>query len=283
MRDESGLACIVPGQGFEECHGQKALSSAIRLGATIYDNLRFNRRMWRICQIPLRPWQRARAHRVTFKLGLLGFMAQGSRFGEQVVLAVIAIVATLTFFLLLSSPDIIWRLSMATAYAGLLYLAAALIIGPINVLRRAPNPLSINLRRDIGIVAGILALAHTIVGLFVHLRGDPIQYFFYRTPAGIGGLRHDLFGAANDVGLFASLIILILLTTSNNLSIRTMGGATWKRIQRWGYVGAILVVVHGLLYQAVEKRMPVLVATVLIVVVAVTIVQLLGYRKRKQS
>jgi hypothetical protein len=78
-----------------------------------------------------------------------------------------------------------WRLSMATAYAGLLYLAAALIIGPINVLRGAPNPLSINLRRDIGIVAGILALVHTIVGLFVHLRGDPIQYFFYRTPAGI--------------------------------------------------------------------------------------------------
>jgi hypothetical protein len=32
-------------------------------------------------------------------------------------------VATLTFLLLLSGPDIIWRLSMATAYAGLLYLA----------------------------------------------------------------------------------------------------------------------------------------------------------------
>ena len=223
---------------------------------------------------------------MTFKLKLLGFieMAQGSRFGEQVVLAAIAVVATLAFLLLFSSPDIIWRLSMATAYAGLLYLAAALIIGPINVLRRAPNPLSINLRRDIGIVAGVLALAHTIVGLFVHLRGDPIQYFFYRTPAGIGGLRHDLFGAANDVGLLAALIILVLLTVSNNLSIRTMGGATWKRIQRWSYVGAILVIVHGLLDQAVEKRKPVLVATVLIVAVAVTMVQLLGFhRKRKQS
>jgi len=124
-------------------------------------------------------------------------MAKSSRFGEQVVLAAIAVVATLAFLLLFSSPDIIWRLSMATAYAGLLYLAAALSIGPINVLRRAPNPLSINLRRDIGIVAGILALAHTIVGLFVHLRGDPIQYFFYRTPAGIGSLRYDLWGAGS--------------------------------------------------------------------------------------
>jgi methionine sulfoxide reductase heme-binding subunit len=165
----------------------------------------------------------------------------------------------------------------------MLYLEAALIIGPINVLRGAPNPLSINLRRDIGIVAGILALAHTIVGLFVHLRGDPIQYFFYRTPAGIGSLRYDLWGAANDVGLLAALIILVLLTVSNNLSIRIVGGATWKRIQRWSYVGAILVIVHGLLYQAVEKRKPVLVAAVLIVATAVTMVQLLGFgRRRKQ-
>jgi methionine sulfoxide reductase heme-binding subunit len=211
-------------------------------------------------------------------------MAKSSRFGEQVVLAVIAGVATLAFLLLFSSPDIIWRLSMATAYAGLLYLAAALSIGPINVLRGAPNPLSINLRRDIGIMAGILALAHTIVGLFVHLRPDPIQYFFYRTPAGIGGLRYDLWGAANDVGLLAALVVLVLLTVSNNLSIRIMGGATWKRIQRWSYIGAILVIVHGLLYQAVEKRKPVLVAAVLIVAVAVTMVQLLAFHRiRKQS
>jgi sulfoxide reductase heme-binding subunit YedZ len=251
--------------------------------ATVSDPLN----IWRISRIGLRPWQRAGAHRVTFKLSLLGLkpaieIAKGSRLGEQVVLAAIALVATLTFLLLLSGPDIIWRLSMATAYAGLLYLAAALIIGPINVLRGAPNPLSINLRRDIGIVAGVLALAHTIVGLFVHLRGDPIQYFFYRSRAGIGGLRHDLWGAANDVGLFASLVILVLLTISNNLSIRTMGGARWKRIQRWSYVGAILVIVHGLLYQAVEKRTPVLVATMLIIAAAVTMVQLLGFRRRRK-
>jgi methionine sulfoxide reductase heme-binding subunit len=208
-------------------------------------------------------------------------IAKNSRFGEQVVLAAIAIFATVVFLLLLSSPDIIWRLSMATAYTGLLYLAAALSIGPINVLRGAPNPLSINLRRDIGIVAGILALAHTTVGLFVHLRGDPIQYFFYRTPTGIGGLQKGLFGAANDVGLFAALIIVVLLTLSNNLSIRAMGGASWKRIQRWSYVAAFLVIVHGLLYQAVEKRTAVLIATVLIVAAAVTMVQLLGFRRKR--
>jgi len=92
-----------------------------------------------------------------------------SRFRQQLVLATTAAVIPLAFFLLLPAPDIIWRLSMGTAYAGLIFLATALMIGPLNVLRGVPNPLSTNLRRDIGIVAGVVALAHTIIGLFFPL------------------------------------------------------------------------------------------------------------------
>ena len=205
------------------------------------------------------------------------------RFRQQLLLATIAALVTLAFFLLLPSPDTIWRLSMGTAYASLLFLAAALIIGPLNVLRGAPNPVSTYLRRDIGIVAGVLALAHTIIGLLVHFRGDPIQYFFYRTAAGIGSLRSDLFGLANYVGLAASVLVLILLAISNNMSLRMVGAARWKGIQRWNYVGAILVVAHGLLYQAIEKRIPGFVITLLIIAAATTILQLLGFRRRKEQ
>jgi sulfoxide reductase heme-binding subunit YedZ len=205
-----------------------------------------------------------------------------SRFRQQLVLASIAAVVCLAFFLL-DSQDNLHRLSMAIAYAGLLFLAAALIIGPLNVLRGAPNPVSTYLRRDIGIVAGVLALAHTIIGLLVHFRGDPLQYFFYRTPTGIGSLRHDIFGAANYVGLVATLVALILLAISNNLSMHTLGAARWKSIQRWNYAGAILVVAHGLLYQAIEKRIPAFVVSLLIVAVATTIVQLLGFRRRREQ
>jgi sulfoxide reductase heme-binding subunit YedZ len=151
------------------------------------------------------------------------------------------------------------------------------------VLRGAPNPVSTYLRRDIGIVAGVLALAHTLIGLLVHFRGDPIQYFFYRTPAGIGGLRYDLFGLANYVGLAATLLVLILLAISNNLSIRTVGAARWKGIQRWNYAGAILIVAHGLLYQAIEKRIPAFIITLLIIAAAIMILQLLGFRRRKEE
>ena len=64
-----------------------------------------------------------------------------SRFRQQLVLATIAAVVSLAFFLR-DDPDDIHRLSMGTAYAGLLFLAAALIIGPLNVLRGVPDPLS---------------------------------------------------------------------------------------------------------------------------------------------
>jgi hypothetical protein len=48
-------------------------------------------------------------------------------------------------------PDIRHRLSMATAYASLAFLVASLSLGPWNVLCRQPNPVSFDLRRDVGI------------------------------------------------------------------------------------------------------------------------------------
>ena len=67
---------------------------------------------------------------------------------------------------------------MATAYAGLFFLAVSLWLDPWNVLRRRPNPISHDLRRDVGIWTGILAIVHTSIGLTVHLRGRMWMYFF---------------------------------------------------------------------------------------------------------
>lgn len=206
-----------------------------------------------------------------------------TRFRRLLALAVIAAVVALAFFLLLPGPDPKWRLSMGTAYAGLLFIAATLIIGPLHVLRGTTNPLSTYLRRDIGIVGGIFALIHTIIGFQVHLRGDIIQYFFYRTPKDIYSFRHDIFGLANYFGLADTLIVLVLLTISNNLSIRTLGATRWKAIQRWNYVGAIFMLTHGVLYQTIEKRMIAFVAGLLIVAAAVTVMQFSGFWRTRQQ
>jgi sulfoxide reductase heme-binding subunit YedZ len=171
---------------------------------------------------------------------------------------------------------------MVTGYLALVLIAVSLAIGPLNILRAVSNPPSINLRRDIGIIAGILAIAHVTLGLQVHFGGDFVRYFLdIKTNVGIAGIRVDGFGIANHLGLIATMIILVILCISNNLSIRRLGPRTWKRIQRWNYVGASLVVLHALLYQGVERRKAVFVAGVLIIATATASLQLVGFRRRR--
>jgi len=72
--------------------------------------------------------------------------------------------------------DVITKLSFATAYPALILLAATLLIGPWNTLRKERMPVSSDLRRYIGIWAGIVGLLHAIIGQCVHLRGRPWLY-----------------------------------------------------------------------------------------------------------
>ena len=89
-----------------------------------------------------------------------------------------------------------FRWSMATAYVGLAPLAVSLVTGPLNVLRRRPNPVSSDLRRDIGIWARLISIAHFLVGWQVHM---PRRYlYWFREVSGSGALvpRTELFGFA---------------------------------------------------------------------------------------
>ena len=73
-------------------------------------------------------------------------------------------------YVIVRSPNPVFRWSMATAYVGLALLGATLVTGPLNILRRRPNPVSTDLRRDLGIWAGVLAVAHFLIGLQVHMK-----------------------------------------------------------------------------------------------------------------
>jgi sulfoxide reductase heme-binding subunit YedZ len=184
-------------------------------------------------------------------------MPSSSRYWAQrtqrhLVLAAIAAVGTGLIYLATAPPDFRHRLSMSTAYSSLFFLAATLLVGPWNILRRRPNPVSFDLRRDLGIWAGLLAILHTGVGLTVHLRGRMWMYFFKRLhPL---KLQTGQFGWANYVGLVSALLFLILLAISNDLSLRSLGLKRWKSLQRWTYVAIGLAIAHGILFQLVEKR-----------------------------
>lgn len=152
--------------------------------------------------------------------------------------------------------DIVTKASFATAYPALVLLAATLLIGPLNLIRRRPNPVSSDLRRDLGIWAGILGVIHAGVGQCVHLRGRPWLYYVYGPweHHHTFPLRHDIFGLANYTGAIGTLILAALLATSNDLSLRTMRVPQWKKLQRWNYIIFALVAIHGFAYQATEKQ-----------------------------
>ncbi|WP_218081771.1 ferric reductase-like transmembrane domain-containing protein [Anthocerotibacter panamensis] len=184
-------------------------------------------------------------------------------------------------FALVSSPDIVFRLSMATAYTGLALLGGTLLLGPLNLWRKRTNPVSTDLRRDLGIWAGIVGLLHVLIGLQVHFRGRMWLYFL---PEAGFGPRHDPFGLANYAGLGAALILAVLLALSNDLSLRRLGAKRWKALQRWNYGLLLLVVFHGVVYQILENREPPYVLLGALMVAGVVVLQGCGvWWKRQQA
>lgn len=180
--------------------------------------------------------------------------------------------------------DAISRASFATAYPALALLALTLAIGPWRVLmRRRASAVSTDLRRDVGIWAGVVSVVHAVVGQCVHLRGRPWLYYVYGPTEHHHGMRHDLFGLANYTGLLGTLLVIALLATSNDLSLRRLGAAAWKKLQRWNYAVFALVAVHAFAFQGVEKQKAGWVTLTAACVVAALGMQAAGVAVRRAS
>ena len=116
------------------------------------------------------------------------------------------------------------------------------------------------------------------------MQGKFWRYFVYgpdqphRVP-----LRHDAFGVANYTGLGATLVLLLLLALSNDLSLRRLGLRRWKALQRWNYAGFALVAAHTAIYQATSKRALPAVVVFALTVIVVGVVQSAGYRRRARA
>jgi len=205
------------------------------------------------------------------------------RFRYHLSLAVINLALTAFLYGVLSfiypSPQSrIFCWSLATGYVAAALLAITLSLGAWKILRGRSNLVSTDLRRDIGIWCGVLSIAHVIIGLNVHMKSWTL-YFVTET----GGLRTDFFGLANYSDLAATLVVLILLTTSNDFSLTVLKSKSWKAIQRWNYVFAALVALHAFLYIAVEKRIVPFVFIFGAFLVWTLIIQAVGFQKWRQS
>ncbi len=180
--------------------------------------------------------------------------------------------------------DVLTKASFATAYPALVLIAITLVIGPWNLLRRERMPVSSDLRRDVGIWAGILAIAHSVVGQMVHLRGRPWLYYVYdHSKSHFIPLRHDLFGFANFTGLISAIVILLLLATSNDYALRALRTPRWKQLQRWNYLAFTLVAFHAIGYQTIEKQKTAFVIFAIASIVITVGLQGMGFQRRRTS
>src|SRR5207247_3371740 len=111
-------------------------------------------------------------------------------------------------------------------------LGAVLSLSPLRVLfprSRVVNALNRH-RRAIGVSACVYGLIH--FGLHLLYQGDA---------QAIARSFSKLF---IWLGLAGLSILVILATTSNNFSIRKLGGKNWKRLHRLAYVAAAVLIYH---------------------------------------
>lgn len=167
--------------------------------------------------------------------------------------------------------------SIAFAYASIMYLSAALLIGPLRVLRRGRPIVSSNTRRHLGVWSGIFAICHVGAALNVHFNGHIALYFFStNNPDGTLYLLRNFFGISNDIGVVATALVVLLLAISNDTSIRKLGVSRWKRLQTLSYLIAAIVFIHAVVYQFLERRSVILVFIFVVVSVGVLAIQLYG-------
>lgn len=166
----------------------------------------------------------------------------------------------------------------------MILFAWTLLPGAWKTLRRRPNPVSQDLRRDVGIWAGILSLVHVAVGQNMHLRGRPWLYYVYGPKEHKSfPIRHDLFGFANYTGAFSTILIIALLATSNDYFLRRLGTPQWKRLQRWNYAAFALAAIHAVGYQVNEKQKLPFVIIVAACIAVALFFQAAGYLARKRA
>jgi len=198
-------------------------------------------------------------------------------------LALISIGATWVLAVTRPYPQLIPRLAFASAYPALILLCLTLLLGPWKMFLGERLQTSFDLRRDIGIWAGITGLFHTGVGQFVHMAGKFWLYYVYPDwqQKHVQPFRHDIFGFSNDTGLIAAVILLALLATSNDASLRWLNTPGWKSLQRWNYGCFALTAVHTFGYQMGIGGGRGWFLVLSIAAVAITLIlQLVGWRRR---
>ncbi|MCC6617176.1 MAG: ferric reductase-like transmembrane domain-containing protein [Anaerolineae bacterium] len=200
-----------------------------------------------------------------------------SRLRNHIALALISLagIASIKIFYV-PRGGLDYVITIGAGYVALLLIGVSLIIGPVWLIVRRKNPVNVFLRRDVGIWAGITGLLHVGFGLFLNARGNILSNFLRLDADGLPRLLLEGRGLSNYIGLIATILLIVLLLTSNDLMLRRLKGKRWKTVQRLNYALAVLALVHTLIYQQASSREPPFADLTLMLTLIVLIWQLTG-------
>lgn len=167
-------------------------------------------------------------------------------------------------------------LSVGTGYVSLILLVVTLAIGTLNLVLKRKNPVNVNFRRDVGIWCGITGVFHGLISFTLYNSGNILAYFLTKSSNGSYSADFNLNALSNLIGVLAFLIMLVLLLTSNNLSMRYLKGKSWKYVQRLNYALFILGVVHTVGYLILNLRESFFTFLLMALVIFTIIAQLVG-------
>jgi sulfoxide reductase heme-binding subunit YedZ len=188
----------------------------------------------------------------------------------------LSVIFCLIFYLLWKPTlPIVPFITYTSGYLSIFLLAVSLLLGPINLLLKIKNPISTNLRRDIGVFGGLLGLIHSVVGLFMHFTGRPWLYFVEEVEKGFA-IRGGNFGLANYTGLLGAFILILLVVISNDYFLRKLKAAKWKNLQRFTYLMFVLVIAHCIFYRLNADKIDLIIYLYLPMFLIILVFQLIG-------
>ena len=155
------------------------------------------------------------------------------------------------FYLALTNqlgPDPLITLERELGERGLQLIILTLIVTP---LRRLTKVSLLKFRRALGVMAFVYIFAHMLSWALIDLRLD------------IGAIITEIVKRPFiTIGALGFLTMIPLAVTSNNYSVRRLGGALWTRIHKLAYLAAAFGALHYLLVVKAWPPEPIVYASI---------------------
>ncbi|QDS35885.1 ferric reductase-like transmembrane domain-containing protein [Brevibacillus brevis] len=188
--------------------------------------------------------------------------------------------------------------SMILGYLSFILIGCTLLIGPLQSwLPAGWMAVSLSIRRDIGIWAGLTGLLHVILvlvlfeseprlmiiddnrfekadgwlGLFFFASSDPTMWPFP---------NWTFTGVANYLGLLAFFMLLALWLTSSARAEKWLGGSSWKRLHLANPWLFVIVLFHGLIYIQSIKGEPHTISDMLVFATMIWMIRSIAFIRR---